>query len=181
MEDRIIVTAFRPDRAIIELDAKTGDLIAAHPLPWKDSLPRGTIITRHNARGPGPRDWVSAFFIGPGFFVYRDGVPTFYAYADSVPFRSARPPMEGDSARFAAHWIDVVENELYILFGGRPGSPLQAHEFPRRIDVYSMNGLLVRSYLLPTWTTGFALHGPLFAIPQNDPYPAILLIRPAGT
>jgi hypothetical protein len=179
--DRIIITTARVDKAVVELDANSLQQLSFKALPWAEPLARGTIVTRHNTRGSKSDEWYSAFFIGPGFFRYDGENVDFHRYSDSVPFRNVRPREEGDSARFAAHWLRAVNGEVFILFGGRPGSRLQEHEFPRNIDVYTADGVHRRTLKLPIWSVGFDTNGEEFFVVQNDPYPAILIIKPART
>ena len=171
-----ILTTSTADRANVRVDRKTLRELAVDKLPWPATLPPGLLLSRHNAAAENG-DWFSAFFIGPGFFHYSGAKVQFHRFADSIAFRPVRPT-PSDTARFAAHWVRAVNGELHVLFGGRPGSMSQKQEFPRRIDVYTPEGVLKRSYLLPIWTVAFDTDGQNYYVVQNDPYPAILILRP---
>ena len=171
--DWIVVTNSNPRISTTYLTEDSLEVIETQPLPWPDSLPRRTRIDRWSAAVPGRRmSWVSGFRMGPGFFVYAEGRPTYHPYIEEVPLVSGRQL----SVRFAAHSIDVIGDEVFFLFGGQ--GLRTGVERPRFVDVYGLDGAYRRSYQLPMEAFHLTTDGSTFYVLQHEPFPAVIILRP---
>jgi hypothetical protein len=141
---------------------------------WPDSTPPGARINLWVAAAPGEgQRWLSAFFIGPGFFVFQDGSRVFHRWIEALPWRVAGM----DSVLVAAGSADVVGDEAYFLFGGVRGGQ-GGTTWARLIDVYGLDGGYRRSYALPVGAVHLTTDGARFFVLAPGPAPALLVLRP---
>jgi hypothetical protein len=94
-----------------------------------------------------------------------------------VEFR-VRTWSKTDSTSFGAKQLAYVDDEVYMLFGGRPLRPAHPAEATRFIDVYDKAGTYKRSYDLPVDGMGFITDGETFFVLTLDPHPQLLALRP---
>jgi hypothetical protein len=182
LRDKFVLISSDPLRSVIELDGSDYHHIRSMPLPFPDSVPRRAILSRWNARiSQDGGDWVSAFQIGPGFFVHRTDSVEFHPYVEDVPFLVVgRGGTENpDSLRNAANSLDVVGEEIYMLFGGSRGSRLNPERRPPEyVDIYGLDGRYRRSLRMPLAAFTLKTDGELFYALQFDPVPALVILRP---
>lgn len=183
LADRVLFFRNRPDRAFTFADARTFDILGSHAIPWPGELDSSMNLKQIVAAFiPGRTAWVNAFRFGPGFMVWRDGSVHRHHYIESIPFalkvKSHVRAMGADSARFGAVSISAVEDELYVLFGGRPFRSAHAMEPTVWIDVYGITGEYRRSYRLPVDAEAMATDGKTFYVLQTELYPSLLALRP---
>ena len=146
--------AYLTDVAELEV---VDSLVIEWPIP--DNLPRAVRISARN-RGL-PDGWVTALDHGPWFAVIRPADVRIHSYVQSIPFTYRNGPWKaldpmGDTATYGAQDISVVDDEIFMLFGGRPlrfGNP---EEPTNLIDVYGVDGGYRRSYQLPFDTDAMA-------------------------
>lgn len=173
--DSVVFFRNRPDGAFTFVDAQTFDVVGGHAIPWPGELDLTMDLKQIVAAfTPDRTAWVNAFTFGPGFMVWRDGSIHKHHYIESIPFIIRR----ADSARFGAVSISAVEDELYVLFGGRPFRPANAMEPTVWIDVYGITGEYRRSYRLPVDAEAMATDGKTFYVLQTELYPSLFALRP---
>ncbi len=176
--------------SIIETAGLDFRVIAQRPFPWPDSIPvrRRRHLFALGADHEQKNTRVVAFTYGPGFVVWLNERSSPYRYIDSIPFDPAiaMPPgpgggpvlMRQDTVRWGAHQITIVNDEIFMLFGGRPQTVDQKSEPIQLVDVYSTDGRYRRSYRLPYPVSGLTTDGTTFFALRSDPYPMLQALRP---
>lgn len=182
--DTIVFTSQSPGHGVMIVEADSIRLLRSGPYPWPDALPiEYNLVT--NIAGSYRNGWAGAFEYGPGFVIMRNGSASEHRYIQHVPWALKSGPhiraIGADSARYAARAISVVDDEIFMLFGGRPYRAAHPAEPTRLIDVYGMDGEYRRSYRLPsnTWEMVTA-DGELFYVLTmgEDGNPFLLGLRP---
>jgi hypothetical protein len=181
LDDRAIAMSHGLQEPFMEIGLDSFELRESFGLGWPDPVPALANMRVTLAEGPAGT-WVSAFALGPGFTVWDRGEPRSYRYREPIPF-AIRPSaeltrMRADSARNGAVSMTVLDDEIFILFGGRPVRAAHPGEPTRWIDVYSVNGRYQRSYRLPFDTRGMATDGRTFYLLVSDGIPRVIALRP---
>lgn len=183
LADRAIAMSHGAPEPFMEIGLDSLELRGAFTLAWPEPIPEIANTRVELAEGPG-NVWVSAFALGPGFTVWGRGGPSSYHYRERVPFanRSSREirRLRADSARNGAMSLDVVGEEIFVLFGGRPVRQAHPGEPTLWIDVYSLDGEYVRSYRLPFDTSAMATDGQTFYLHPAEGVPRLIGLRPIG-
>lgn len=154
--------------------------------PWLEPIEMLVSLTSRLARAPDSDSvWVSSFVAGPGFMVWRRGVPTAYRFIEPLPFETPlsqeRIAAGKDRGWFSALAVCMRGGEIFFLFGGRPRRRSDPEGAPTQIiDVYGTDGSYRRSYLLPIDAEDLATDGTLFYVIQREPYPSVLGLRARG-
>jgi hypothetical protein len=65
-----------------------------------------------------------------------------------------------------------------MLFGGRPKRAAHDEEPTSLIDVYTPEGRYIESYRLPFGAVGFTTDGSRFFVVRQEPFPALVGLRP---
>jgi hypothetical protein len=181
LDDRAIAMSHGAPRPFMEIGLDSLELRHSFALSWPDSVPALANSRVSLAEGPG-NTWVSAFALGPGFTVWESGTPRSYMYREHIPFALRPSPqltaMGADSARDGAVSLEVVGDEIFMLFGGRPVRRAHPGEPTVWIDVYSLRGDYLRSYRLPFHTRGMATDGRTFYLLATDDIPKLIALRP---
>jgi hypothetical protein len=178
LSDRYVFITSDAARSVVEVDPATYEVMRTEALALPDSIPQRAVLSRWNARADETTDeWVSAFYIGPGFFVHRRDTTIFHPYLRPVPFMIAggAPP---DSLPYAARSLDVAKGEIYMLFGGSDGGRGGSDRPPEFIDIYGLDGRYRRSLRMPLDAFTLTTDGDLFYAIQHDPVPAVVVLRP---
>jgi 6-bladed beta-propeller len=182
LEDRVIAMSQRAEEPFMELDPNSLEVRTAYGLSWPE--PVSERVNTHVWLGGRGDTWVSAFWLGPGFTVWQDGAPRSHYFREPIPWALRPSPeirrMGADSARFGAVSLDVVDDEIFILFGGRPVRRPHPGEPTVWIDVYALDGGYDRSYHLPFDTHGMATDGRTFYLLPSEGVPRVVALRPAG-
>ena len=133
------------------------------------------------AKGPDST-WVSAFTLGPGFTIWKGSGSRSFSYREPIFFANRSSPtirqMGADSARWAAVSLDVVGEDIFMLFGGRPARRAHPAEPTLWIDVYRLSGEYLHSYRLPFDTSGMATDGRTFYVLPSEGIPRLVALRP---
>lgn len=179
LHDRIVFSTYNRRHIFLEVESDSRALRSSIPFGLPDTLPSSPNLSLHMAATSDQEGWVAAFHIGPGFYVHRNGEPLrFHRYVDPAWFVSVRPDPQRDTARFAAHAVSTVGDEIYLLYGGRPLWLLHGQELPRWIDIYGLDGAYRRSYRLPFDSWRMYTDGEVFYVSTEDPYPAVFALKP---
>jgi hypothetical protein len=183
--DRLIWSQYMPDRPLFVTDNEGLEVIDSVAIPWPlpaDQKYRPNLST-WNA-GSADR-WVAALWVGP-YFAVGDGEtvavfpmvePFHWSYAPTPQVQ--QDPM-ADSAYYGARDVALVEDEIYILGGGRPKRHAHDGEPSRMIDVYGVGGEYRRSYELPFASRSFDTDdGSVFYVltDVDDIYPHVFGLR----
>jgi hypothetical protein len=181
LDDRAIGMSHGAPSPFMEIGLDSLELRHSFPLSWPDPVP-DLANTRVSLAGGSGDTWVSAFALGPGFTVWDGGTPRHYTYREHIPF-AIRPSEElramgGDSARNGAVSLEVIGEEIFMLFGGRPHRKAHPGEPTVWIDVYSLQGRYLRSYRLPFHAGGMATDGRTFYFLVTDDIPKLIALRP---
>ncbi len=168
---------------VLEVSVPDFKLTANAPFPWPDSIPFARKRQRFvvAAAASAQNVWAAAYFLGPGFIVWKEGAPSGAKYIDPIPFDPAQVvarQLVNDTSRWGAHQMNIVGQEVFILFGGRPHTREQAGAPIELVDVYSLSGRYLRSYRLPYPVDGLATDGEVFYALTSEPYPMLQAIRP---
>lgn len=152
VRDRLVLTTQSPDPFIMVLDTASLELVEAIAWPWEARL-----SPSHNfeaALAWGRAGLVVALTYGRGFLVYDGRRIALHDYITPIPWaRKASPQLtaaRADSARFGAVSVRAVDDEIHMLFGGRPRRAAHPFEPTNLIDVYGFDGSYRRSYRLPS-------------------------------
>lgn len=183
LTDRAIAMSHGAPEPFMEIELDSFELRRAFPLAWPAPVPELANTRVALADGPGST-WISAFALGPGFTVWGIGEPASHPYRDLIPF-AIRPSMElrrmrADSARNGAVSLEIVGEEIHMLFGGRPHRAAHPAEPTVWIDIYSLEGEYLRSYRLPFDTDGMATDGRTFYVTTTSDAgtPAVIALQP---
>lgn len=179
LHDRVVLATVNPRHLIMELDRESLELLRSIPYALPDTLPRWPRVELKPAPTSDGAGWIAAYGFGPGFYVQTaEDSLRFHRYIDPAWFVSVRPVQGRDSARYAAHAVSTANDEVYMLYGGRPLWLLHEQELPRLIDVYGLDGTYRRSYRLPFDSWRMATDGEVFYVSSVDPFPAIIVLKP---
>lgn len=182
LPDRVVFTLNSDIHSIVEVDTGSFAIRRAYGFPWPDSLSFDYNLRVHPASTPRNPTWVAAFQHGPGFMIFRDGESSHHRYVDDIPFQykiNERLKASGaDSLRYGALSADIVDGEIYMLFGGRPNRAIHPEEPTRLLDVYDLEGTYLRSYRTPFHSRVMTTDGERFLFYQEDPYPQVVIARP---
>ncbi len=170
-----------PANPFMEIGLDSLELRRSFPLAWPDAVPDLANTRVVLAGGPG-ETWVSAFVLGPGFIVWRRGASHPHRYRDVVPWANRTSPeirrMHADSARYGAVSLQVVANEIYMLFGGRPVRRAHSGEPTVWVDTYALDGRYLRSYRLPFGADAMTTDGHTFYLLPSEGIPRLVALRP---
>jgi hypothetical protein len=181
LDDRAIGMSHGAPSPFMELGLDSLELRQSFALSWPGSVPDLANTRVSLAKGSGDT-WVSAFALGPGFIVWDGAKPRPYIYREHIPF-ALRPSQEltamgADSARNGAVSLEVVGEEIFMLFGGRPNRRAHPEEPTVWVDVYSLQGRYLRSYRLPFHGRAMATDGQTFYFLITDDIPKLIALRP---
>jgi len=181
LDQRIIAMSPGAARPFMEIGYDSLVLQSSFRLEWPDSISRLANTRVHLAAGPGD-SWVSAFALGPGFTIWQHDTPSPHRYREDIPFAS-RVSREirnagADSARYGAVAIAVANEEIFMLFGGRPARRAHPSEPTHWIDVYDIGGNYSRSYRLPFNTQAMVTDGRVFFVLPAEGVPRLIALRP---
>jgi len=191
LSDRVIFVANTPLSTFTAAHPDSFRILSISAIPWElptswPGVPNAEINLRLvvTARDPDRTGWAAALYHGPGFMVWsRDTVRT-YRYIDPIPFAVKASPrinaLRADSARYGAVSIAATNDEIFMLFGGRPRRFAHPDEPTVLIDVYGLDGVYRRSYRLPFDTRMMTTDGETFYVIEEAGYPSILALRPRG-
>jgi hypothetical protein len=185
MGDRLLLSTQSPIYGFLVVDRESLSVMNTFPYSWVDTPDNDHNLNTVLAVRDSTDTWVGAFTLGPGFFVHQDGNLNAHRYIDRVPFAYKSGPIQremgADSARWGARSVSIVGDEIFFLFGGRPHRSSHEPEATRLIDVYGLDGLYRRSYLLPFHADHMATRdGRTFHLLtlRDNLHPAIVVIRP---
>lgn len=182
LQNRIIAMSHGAPEPFMVLTADSLKLQRRFALPWPGTIPPRANTRVLLARGSGDA-WAAAFALGPGFIVWTGGQPRAHRWIENIPFAmrvSTRlTRARADSARYAAVSLEIVEDEIFTLFGGRPVRAAHPGEPTLWVDVYGLDGNYRRSYKLPVDATAMTTDGSTFYVLHSTGItPALLAIRP---
>jgi len=181
LDDRAIAMSPGAPMPFMEIGLDSLELRRAFPLSWPGAIPE-IANTRLLLQGGPDTTWVSAFTLGPGFTVWRGRASRSFSYREPVFFANRSSPriteMGADSARWGAVSLDVVGEEIFMLFGGRPVRRAHPGEPTLWIDVYSLGGEYLRSLRLPFGTSGMVTDGRTFYVLPSEGIPRVVALRP---
>ena len=181
LKDRVIAMSPGAAEPYMEIGLDSLELHQAFALSWPESVPNLADTRVALARGPDST-WVSAFKLGPGFTVWNGSGPKSFSYREPIPFASRPTPkvreMGADSARWGAVSLDVVGDEIFMLFGGRPARRPHPAEPTVWIDVYSLEGNYLHSLRLPFDVSGMATDGHTFYVLPEEGVPRVIALQP---
>ena len=86
--------------------------------------------------------------------------------------------MGADSARNGAVSLEVIGEEIFMLFGGWPVRRAHPGEPTLWIDIYSLDGEYLRSYRLPFDVAGMTTDGHTFYVVSAEGIPRLIALRP---
>lgn len=179
--DEIIFTTQMANPALL-LSSPDLATIATYPSPWPgvaDSLN----LTTHISSSRDGR-WVIAYEYGPGFVVGEPDNWSHYAYIDSIPFARKVNARLRTTGRYVAQYgavsIDVADDEVFMLFGGRPHRYDHGPLPTVLVDVYRLDGRYLRSYRLPFHSDAMKTDGKtfFFLTETDEGLPTILALQP---
>jgi hypothetical protein len=186
--DRVLLGTQSPlaGRIIADTDSIKAERVA--PSLWGDSVDHRYNIRLASDADPRTGRWVEALTYGPGFATgVGESVTGLHPYVDEIPWALKSGPairaVGADSARYGALGVQIVDDEIYMRFGGRPKRRAHDAEPTVLIDVYAFSGEYRRSYLLPMPTTsGEVLGRELFAVSgyHQGVLPRVFLLSPRG-
>lgn len=186
-DDRIVFTANSPQNGLIFTSRDSLKVLATRPSPWADSVSARYNLRTAPASDPSTGTIVQALVHGPAFAVLPPGKneAEVFPYIDNIPWALKASPRlsqeRADSARYGALAADILDGEIYFLFGGRPLRFAHPDEPTVLVDVYRVDGSYRRSYLLPLDAEGLAVIGPdRFAVlgMHEGIFPRIYILRP---
>lgn len=186
--DRELVFATQsPRQGYIVATADSLTILDIRASPWADSADHRFNIRVATAADPMSGVMIQALLHGPAFSIFRpDSVdPEIFPYVEHVPWALKSGPRVraagADTARYGAVAAEVLDAEIYFLFGGRPKRFSHPEEPTTSIDVYGLDGEYRRSYLLPLDANDFALLDPeRFAVlgMHDEMFPRVYILRP---
>lgn len=182
-DGRVLLLTMDPQRPFVVVDS-TGGIAARPAIPWRgydalDPLARQGLIA---GSGDGRR-WVFGFGIGNGWFAFDGTEPRGFSgrYVEHTPFPVLEKKAEGNTVTTemtgynscSGCSLSLSGDTMYVHFGG------YSRDSKALLDRYDVNGgKYLGSYRLPFRADAVAV-GPdrIYAL-VNDPYPAILALRP---
>jgi hypothetical protein len=179
--DQIIFITQRADPGLMlsSPDLKT---VTTYPSPWPD-VADSLNLTAHISSLRDGR-WVIAYQYGPGFVVGSGNDWSRYTYIDSIPWARKVNPMLRTTGKYVAQYgavsIDVVGDEVFMLFGGRPSRYDHGPLPTVLVDVYRLDGRYMRSYRIPFHADAMKTDGKIFYFltETDEGMPTILALRP---
>ncbi|MGH7554042.1 MAG: hypothetical protein ACREMQ_13550 [Longimicrobiales bacterium] len=103
---------------------------------------------------------------------------SYHEYVEPAPFMIAGGGPQ-DSLKNAAQSIDVMGDEIVMLFGGRRRTRTQEAEPARFIDIYGIDGKYRRSLQMPIEAFTLTIADGLMYAVQWEPVPALVILRPS--
>lgn len=179
----VVLPAPTPHMGVLITDTGSFHVRSTIRFPWEETIPDHYNVSV--ALASGRDSWALALHVGPGFTVIQTDTVRSHRYIDPVFFALKSGPrvreIGADSARYGAHSLDSVGDELFMLFGGRPNRAAHPGEPTEVIDVYGWDGTYRRSYRLPLDAEAMATRdGETFYILTHSEggYPLLLALRP---
>jgi hypothetical protein len=182
-DGRILLVASRKDVALLAID-RTGRVLDTLNFAWKDFTALPTLARQGlTAVAPDGRSWVYGFMLGDGWFPFDGARPERYIgrYVDhrSFPRVEERAVSGGTVRRLAGYSpctgcdVFLADSSLYVLAGGSNASRRAVIDRFRWRD-----GGYAESMRIPVAARKMAVVGDVFYLVVNEPYPAVLALRP---
>ncbi|MGH7469503.1 MAG: hypothetical protein ACRENP_16250 [Longimicrobiales bacterium] len=180
----VVMTTQTARMGLILTDAHLG-VLGRSRTPWPDSVTDAHNLQAHVGAAPGRPIWVIAYQYGPGFVIGDSKSWKAYRYIDPIYFALKSGPRErtagADTALYGARSLNVIGDEIFMLFGGRPNRFSRPGALPTElVDVYGLDGTYRRSLKLPSDTPSMVTDGETFYVltRTEEGLPTILALRP---
>lgn len=185
-DDRILLVSSRRDVALLAID-RTGHVLDTLGFAWRDFTALPTLARQGlTAVAADGRSWVYGFMLGDGWFPFRGTQPERYIgrYVDHRAFPEVQETrVKGGTVRRLAGYapctgcdVFLADSSVYVLAGGSNATRRAVIDRFRWSD-----GGYSESLRIPAAARKMAVVGDVFYLVVNEPYPALLALRPRRT
>ncbi|HEX8693250.1 MAG TPA: hypothetical protein VF746_12560 [Longimicrobium sp.] len=182
-DGRVVLLTDRPDSALAVVD-RGGRVAERVPFPWQEFSKLHPLVRQGSlAASRHGESWVFGFSLGDGWLGFRGTRPLrdLNPYVEPAEFPKVETRSEGGTVttRLASYTpcsgcdISMDGADVYVLFGGLTAS--------RRalLDRYAVeSGRYRETFLLPVRATKAAVADGVVYVLVDEPYPAVLALRP---
>lgn len=181
----VVITSERREDPLVRLDSR-GRVLGRDPFPWEGYSQLDYLATQAiAASSPWTGDWVMAFAMGDGFFIYPAGATQARRgwFVEPVAFPEVEVTKSGNTTTRrhrerpvdAAISLTLSSENVYVLFGGT------TEDRGKLVDSYALrDGSYQGTWRLPRGASDIAWYdGGLYTLAER-PYPELAYWKPAG-
>jgi hypothetical protein len=181
-DGRTVLLTEHPDSALAVADT-SGRIVQRLVVPWSEFAQLHPLVRQGTLASTAQGRWAFGFALGDGWFGFSGTRPAGgrRRYIEPADFPTVVEKREGGTVTTqlasytpcSACSMAMDGTDLYVLFGGRTEN---RHAVLDRYDLRS--GSYRESLLLPVKTSEAALAGGIVFILVDEPFPALLALRP---